>query len=106
MHIRNCLENDSVYTLTSQIPKGKVSTYGHLAKALRKPNASRAIGKILNCNPYPITIPCHRVVYANGTIGGYYRGHNEKINLLSVEGIVIVNRKISNFKEILFIDFK
>ena len=78
MHIRNCLENDSVYTLTSQIPKGKVSTYGHLAKALRKPNASRAIGKILNCNHHPIIISCHMVVYVDDTIGGYYKGYDEK----------------------------
>ena len=106
MHIRNFLIKDRVYVLTSQIPKGKVSTYGHLAEALRKPNFARAIGKILNSNPTPIIIPCHRVVYANGTIGGYYKGVNEKIKLLSAEGIEIVNRKISYFEEILFIDFK
>ena len=59
MHTRNCLEKNHVYVLIFQISKGKVSTYGHLAKALRKPNASRAIGKILNCNPYPIIISFH-----------------------------------------------
>ena len=106
MYTRNFLKKDSVYDLTSQIPEGKVSTYGHLAKSLKQPNAARAIGKILNKNPIPIIIPCHRVVYANGTIGGYNKGINEKIKLLSDEGIVIVNGKIINFNKILFNDFK
>ena len=106
MLIRNFLKKNRVYYLTSQIPKGKVSTYGHLAKAMRKPNATRTIGKILNINPNPVIIPCHRVVYADGEIGGYCNGINEKIELLSTEGIIIVNRKITNFKDILFTDFK
>jgi len=104
--LRNFLKKSLVYYLTSQIPEGKISTYGHIAKAMREPNASRTICKILNINPTPVIIPCHRIVYADGQIGGYYEGVNEKIVLLSTEGIIIDNKKITNFKDILFTDFK
>jgi len=52
------------------IPVGKTATYGEIAKKINKPNSQRAVGMICKKNPFPIIIPCHRVVAQNG-IGGY-----------------------------------
>jgi methylated-DNA-[protein]-cysteine S-methyltransferase len=54
-----------------KIPKGKVITYKDLAKAIAKPNASRAVANACGKNPYPIKIPCHRVIRSDGKMGGY-----------------------------------
>ena len=75
---------DDVYRLTSEIPRGKVSTYGAIADALNKCGSSRAVGQILRANPTPIIVPCHRVVKSDGKIGGYggQEGAPKKIKLL------------------------
>jgi methylated-DNA-[protein]-cysteine S-methyltransferase len=88
--------NDSVYALTAQIPKGKVTTYGSLAKALGNPRASRATGNALRANPNPITVPCHRVVRSDGNLGGYagQLGNNDKETLLAKEGVSVVDGKV------------
>jgi methylated-DNA-[protein]-cysteine S-methyltransferase len=89
-----------VYDLLLKIPAGKVSTYGDLAKALGNPSASREIGRILGRNPSPITVPCHRVVMSDGSIGGYMYGVYKKRELLEEEGVSISGKIISNFKKI------
>lgn len=69
-----------VYYFTRQIPKGKVSTYKLIAKALGKPGACQAVGTALSKNPFPyqseypedIKIPCHRVIARGGSIGGFF----------------------------------
>ena len=76
------------------MPKGKVTTYSELAKAVGLKNGQRAIGRIMNKNPFPVIIPCHRVILSNGKIGGYAWGENVKTNMLSKEGIKIKNGKI------------
>ena len=96
----------TVYDLTSQIPYGRVSTYGALALALGDIRASRAVGRILNLNPTPVTVPCHRVVYSNGKIGGYKEGVERKIDLLRKEGIRIKDEKIVDFEKLLVEEFK
>lgn len=53
------------------IPRGEVRTYGELAEAVGRPGAGRAVGQALRSNPYPLILPCHRVVRADGTPGGY-----------------------------------
>lgn len=53
------------------IPRGEVRTYGQLAEAVGRPGAARAVGQALRSNPYPLILPCHRVVRADGTPGGY-----------------------------------
>ena len=88
-----------VYKKLLDIPKGQITTYGDLAKAVGLKNGQRAIGKIMNKNPYPVLIPCHRVVMSTGKIGGYAYGKNVKIKMLSDEGIEITNGKIESFEK-------
>lgn len=93
------INNQSVYNLVSNIPPGKVATYGQLASSVGNPRAARGIGKILNKNPRPIIVPCHRVVCSDGHIGGYMYGKERKISLLLNEGIPIVNDLIKGFEK-------
>jgi len=88
-----------VYKKLVQVPKGKVTTYGELAKAVGLKNGQRAIGRIMNKNPYPAIIPCHRVVNSNGKIGGYAYGDDVKNKMLTKEGIEIRNGKILDFEK-------
>ena len=91
-----------VYKKLMNVPKGHVTTYGALAKAVGLKNGQRIIGKIMNKNPYPVLVPCHRVVMSTGKIGGYAYGENVKMKILSDEGIEIINGKIENFDKKLF----
>ncbi|GAI81218.1 unnamed protein product [marine sediment metagenome] len=76
-----------VLVFEKQIPYGWVSTYGRLAKKIGVPRASRAVGQALARNPFPIIIPCHRVIKANGSLGGFQGGLKLKRNLLELEGV-------------------
>ncbi|MEO9365506.1 MULTISPECIES: MGMT family protein [Candidatus Nitrosocaldus] len=78
-----------VYRLVSMVPEGRVCTYSDLARALGKPKAYRLVGKILNRNPNPVVVPCHRVVRSDGRVGGYMHGYEAKRRLLEGEGIRI-----------------
>lgn len=82
-----------IYQLTRKIPKGRVGTYGAIAGACGKPTGSRFVGAVLNKNSDP-SIPCHRVVASDGSIGGYNKGMNKKIALLKKEGVVIKNNRV------------
>ena len=82
------------YDFLRQIPRGKVSTYGALARALGDIKASRAVGMMLHVNPYD-DAPCYRVVHTDGRIGGYATGVEKKIHLLKKDGIKIVNGRIN-----------
>jgi len=88
-----------IYKKLLEVPEGKITTYGELAKAVGIPNGQRVIGNIMNKNPYPVIIPCHRVVKSDGSVGGYAYGEKVKVNMLGKEGLEIKNGKISNFKE-------
>ncbi len=90
-----------VYELTKKIPKGRVSTYGEIARKLESKKYSQAVGKILNKNFNP-KVPCHRVVKSDGNIGGFRGGKSEKIEILRKEGIKIKSDKIVDFEQILF----
>ncbi|MDI6776613.1 MAG: methylated-DNA--[protein]-cysteine S-methyltransferase [Syntrophales bacterium] len=70
-----------------QVPRGFVSTYGRLAAKLSIPKGARAVGWALAGNPFPLIIPCHRVVRVNGTPGGYGGGLRMKVALLEMEGV-------------------
>lgn len=85
-----------VYKKLLEVPKGRVTTYGELAKAVGLKNGQRAIGRIMNKNPYPVIIPCHRVILSNWKVGGYAWGGNIKSKMLSKEGIKIKKGKILN----------
>ncbi len=77
-----------------EVPKGQITTYGELSKAVGLKNGQRIVGKIMNKNPYPVIIPCHRVVMSTGKIGGYAYGEHVKTKLLTDEGVQIKNGKI------------
>lgn len=94
------------YSLAKQIPKGKVSTYGALARALGDIRASRAVGRMLNQNPYWPVVPCHRVVMSDGSLGGFGTGIDKKIKLLAKEGVKVSDNDIVDFEKILFSEFK
>jgi len=91
----------SVLKLVSRVPRGKVTTYGELARAIGNPGAYRAVGNILARNPTPLKIPCHRVVRANGVLGGYKLGRRLKERLLLEEGVEIKGGKV-NLKKYFF----
>ncbi len=86
--------DEKIYKKLLQVPKGQITTYGELAKAIGLKNGQRVVGKVMNKNPYPVIIPCHRVVMSTGKIGGYVFGKNIKTNMLNDEGIKIQNGKI------------
>lgn len=83
-----------IYKKLLEVPKGKITTYGDLAKAVGMKNGQRAVGKIMNKNPFPVIIPCHRVVKSDGKVGGYAYGEEIKSSMLTREGIQIKNGKI------------
>jgi len=86
--------SESVFAKTKLIPKGKVSTYKLVAKAIGRPKATRAVGNTLNKNHDP-KVPCHRIIRSNGVVGGFRDGAAAKIKILQKEGIKITNGRIS-----------
>ena len=93
---------EKIYRKLLQVPLGYVTTYGDLTKAINLKNGQRTVGQIMKKNPFPIIIPCHRVVKSDGTVGGYAYGIEIKKHMLEKEGLKINNNKISNFKKSLF----
>ncbi|HIH25291.1 MGMT family protein [Candidatus Woesearchaeota archaeon] len=93
--------NDKVYRLCKLIPKGKVSTYKEIAKALDS-RGYRAVGNALNKNPYAPVVPCHRVVSYSSHLHGFLHGLAAKRKLLESEGIKIKNNKVIDFEKVLF----
>lgn len=85
--------NQRCYTLLRKVPKGKVTTYKALANALGTA-AYRAVGNAMNKNPDAPRTPCHRVINADGRLGGFATGLPKKIAILKSEGIKIENQKI------------
>ena len=85
-----------------EVPKGQITTYGELAKAVGLKNGQRAVGKIMNKNPYPVIVPCHRVVMSTGKIGGYAYGEKIKTKMLHDEGVEIKNGKILDLENRLY----
>lgn len=78
-----------VYEITRTIQPGSTLTYGEVAKRLGSPGSARAVGQALGRNPFPLIVPCHRVVAAGGKPGGFsaYGGRATKEKLLTIEGI-------------------
>lgn len=98
--------SEKVYQLCEKIPKGKLSTYGEIAKILNT-KAYQAVGQALKRNPNPDKVPCFKIVKSNGKIGGFAgktsgKKIKEKIKLLEKEGIKIRNNKVVNFKKLLY----
>ena len=80
-----------VLMATLEIPRGQILTYGDLAIKIGNPKSVRAVGQALGRNPIPIVIPCHRVIAANGSLGGYSGGGGleTKAKLLQIEGALM-----------------
>lgn len=78
-----------VWSETYKIPYGSVRTYGCIAEMIGKPKTARAVGNALGRNPFPIVVPCHRVIKKNGELGGFSApmGINLKAKLLKLEGL-------------------
>jgi len=87
-----------IYKKLLKVPRGYVTTYGELSKSVGLKNGQRLVGKIMNKNPCPVIIPCHRVVLSTGKVGGYAFGENVKTTMLNDEGIQIKNGKIIDLK--------
>ena len=77
-----------VWKAISKIPRGQVRTYKELAKLIKRPKAARAVANACGKNPYPIKIPCHRVIRSDGSLGGYSGrgGISAKKDILKKEG--------------------
>ncbi len=97
-----------VYRLLKQVPKGRVTTYGALAKAAGHPDSPRAIGALMRSNPCAPVVPCHRVVYSDGRLGGYggVKGISRKILVLRREGVQVKGGRIVDFGSRYFNGFR
>jgi methylated-DNA-[protein]-cysteine S-methyltransferase len=76
-----------VYDVARSIPPGRTLTYGEIAKRIGEPGAARAVGQALGSNPFPIVVPCHRVLGADGKVGGFSArgGVETKVRILAIE---------------------
>ena len=74
-----------VWQALTEIPYGRTSTYGEIARRLGRPRAARAVGGANNRNPLPVVVPCHRVIGAGGSLTGYAGGLRIKRFLLDLE---------------------
>jgi O-6-methylguanine DNA methyltransferase len=76
-----------VWNTLRKIACGQTKSYGEIARAIGKPKAVRAVGGACGANPIPVLVPCHRVLAANGKLGGFSGGLNWKRKLLTREGV-------------------
>jgi methylated-DNA-[protein]-cysteine S-methyltransferase len=81
--------NAEVLRELALVPYGRTSTYGALAAKVGRPRAARAVGTVMNRNPIPIVLPCHRILGANGSLTGYAGGLDVKRRLLELEGATL-----------------
>ncbi len=99
---------EEFYSLVRQIPRGRVSTYGSLARALGDIRAARACGYMLSVNPDPDVTPCYRVIRTGGEVGKYTHpsGDKEKKRRLLEDGIGITDGRVDDYDSLVFTDFK
>jgi methylated-DNA-[protein]-cysteine S-methyltransferase len=81
--------NRAVLEELARVEYGTTTTYGALATLAGNPRAARAVGTVMNRNPVPIVLPCHRVVGASGALTGYAGGLERKEQLLRLEGAIL-----------------
>ena len=89
LDLRVAAFHEEVLRELAQVPYGITTTYGALAGKVGRPGAARAVGTVMNRNPIPIVLPCHRVVGASGALTGYAGGLERKRVLLSLEGATL-----------------
>ena len=83
----------AVYERLKEVPRGRVTSYGEIAKAIGKEGAARAVGNALNRNPFK-DVPCHRVVRSDRCVGGFALGKEAKIRILKGEGVIIKGGRV------------
>jgi methylated-DNA-[protein]-cysteine S-methyltransferase len=81
--------HEAVLHELARVPYGRTDTYGALAARVGRPKAARAVGTVMNRNPIPIVLPCHRIVGATGALTGYAGGIEVKRALLELEGAML-----------------
>lgn len=92
-----------VYDIVKNIPYGRATSYGAIAKAIGYPNFSRMVGKVMaNCDSVNSDIPAHRVVNSQGVLSGKdaFGSSGEMQRLLEDEGITIIDERIKNWKTV------
>ncbi len=104
-HLRMKFE-EKVWKLMKKIPKGRVTTYGLIARKLNT-KAYRAVGNACRRNPYAPIVPCHRVVRSDGAVGGFGgkttdKAIERKIQMLRKENVAVRNGRIADFEEVLY----
>lgn len=85
LHLKGTDFQLKVWETLLKIPMGELSTYGKIAQDIKNPNASRAVGTAIGSNPVAFLIPCHRVIQATGTFGGYMWGPTRKTAIIGWE---------------------
>nr|WP_315244648.1 methylated-DNA--[protein]-cysteine S-methyltransferase [uncultured Flavobacterium sp.] len=86
LHLKGTDFQLKVWETLLKIPMGQLSTYISIARQIEKPNASRAVGTAIGCNPVAFLIPCHRVIQSSGIFGGYMWGNTRKTAIIGWEG--------------------
>lgn len=88
--------SERVYAVLRQVPRGKVITYGDVARLVGAPRAARQVGRALHRNPSPIVIPCHRVVFRDGSVSSCFAfgGGEVQSRLLREEGVEFIDGKV------------
>ncbi len=87
---------EKVYAAAARVPKGKVATYGQIARIAGSPRAARAVGQLMARNSDPRAVPCHRVVGAHGALTGYaFHGISAKRRKLIDEGVSFRGMKVN-----------
>jgi methylated-DNA-[protein]-cysteine S-methyltransferase len=92
LDLRGTAFQRQVWSLLCHIPWGETRSYGHVAEALGRPKAARAVGRAVGTNPVAIVVPCHRVLGADGALTGYGGGLDRKVALLELEGSRMAQR--------------
>jgi len=83
-----------VWALTREIPRGETRTYGQLARMAGSPGAARAVGQSMARNPWPIIVPCHRVLGSDGSLTGFGGGVDLKRRMLQMEGVRVADQQL------------
>lgn len=96
---------ERVYEVARQIPYGRVTTYGAIAKAVGAARSARMVGYAMNASHKDETVPAHRVVNRKGILTGkhHFGGTNLMQQLLENEGIVVIDSQIQDFEKLLWI---
>lgn len=96
---------ERVYAVARQIPVGRVTTYGAIAKAIGAAKSARMVGYAMNATHFDDSVPAHRVVNRVGLLSGkhHFDGTNLMQQLLESEGVEVIDNKVQNFQELLWI---